>query len=197
MMAGMASAFTKGKQRFVALVARFAQDRRGVGAVEFAIIFPILLALYLTSFELTIGYNTYKRASSAAATINDLISKTGSVDKTYLAGMQDVAAAVFAPYSTKDLKLKISGIAIDKQKQAKIAWSWDEKNQRPYAVGSTATVPSRLLIEETFLIHVELSIPHELMMFMPDIASSGMKSITIGRDYFFKQRDAETTCSNC
>ncbi|MGG2477371.1 TadE/TadG family type IV pilus assembly protein, partial [Rhizobium sp. BR5] len=48
-----------------------------------------------------------------------------------------------------------------------------------------------------FLIHVELSVPHELLMFMPDIASSGTKSITIGRDYFFKQRDAETACTNC
>ncbi|PZP52210.1 MAG: hypothetical protein DI595_07320 [Agrobacterium fabrum] len=197
MMTGLMSVAANGKRRFVALVSRFSRDRRGVGAVEFAIVFPILLALYLTSFELTIGYNTYKRVSSAAATINDLISKTGSVDKTYLTGMQDVATAVFAPYNTKGLQLKISGIKIDAQKQAKIAWSWDEKNLRPYAVGSSVAVPARLLIENSFLIHVELSIPHELLMFMPDVTSSGARSITIGRDYFFKQRDAETVCTNC
>ncbi|MCZ7462517.1 pilus assembly protein [Rhizobium rhizogenes] len=197
MMAGLIAAVANGRLRFTTLVTRFVKDRRGVGAVEFAILFPILLALYVTSFELTIGYNTYKRASSASATINDLISKTGSVDKAYLKNMQNVAAAVFAPYSTTGLKLKISGIAIDKQKQAKITWSWDEKDQRPYAVGSAVTVPTRLLIENSFLIHVELSIPHELLMFMPDIASSGVRSITIGRDYFFKQRDAEVTCTNC
>jgi len=197
MMAGLISGAANSKRRLMALVSRFARDKRGVGAVEFAILFPILLALYLTSFELTIGYNTYKRASSATATINDLISKTGSVDKAYLTGMQDVAAAVFAPYSTKGLQLKISGIKIDAQKQAKITWSWDEKNLRPYAVGSLVTVPTRLLQENTFLIHVELSIPHELLMFMPDVTSSGVKSITIGRDYFFKQRDAETACTNC
>lgn len=197
MMAGLLSAAANGKQRLVAFALRFARDKRGVGAIEFAIIFPILLALYLTSFELTIGYNTYKRASTAAASINDLISKTGSVDKTYLAGMQDVAAAIFAPYSIKGLQLKISGIKIDAQKQAKIVWSWDEKNQRPYAVGSPVAVPTRLQLADSFLIHVELSIPHDLMMFMPDIASSGTKSITISRDYFFKQRDAETACTNC
>ncbi|MFK3777099.1 TadE/TadG family type IV pilus assembly protein [Agrobacterium sp. NPDC089420] len=195
-MTGLISAVAKGRLRFEALVRRFVKDRRGVGAVEFAIIFPILLALYVTSFELTIGYNTYKRASSAAATINDLISKTGSVDKTYLKSMQDVTAAVFAPYSTKGLQLKISGITIDKQKQAKIAWSWNEKDQRPYAVGSAVVVPTRLLVAESFLIHVELSIPHELLMFVTD-SSSGAKSITIGREYFFKQRDAETVCTNC
>ncbi|WP_421400362.1 TadE/TadG family type IV pilus assembly protein [Agrobacterium fabrum] len=197
MMERLVLVAARGRRRLIALVSRFARDSRGVGAVEFAIVFPILLALYLTSFELTIGYNTYKRASSAAATINDLISKTGSVDKTYLTGMQDVAAAVFAPYSTKGLKLKISGIKIDAQKQAKITWSWDEKNLRPYAVGSVVTVPTRLLVQDSFLIHVELSVPHELLMFMPDVASSGTKSITIGRDYFFKQRDAETACTNC
>ncbi len=104
MMAGLVSTITNGRLRFIALVERFARDRRGVGAVEFAIVFPILLALYLTSFELTIGYNTYKRASSASATINDLISKTNSVDKAYMTSMQDVTAAVFAPYSTKGLQ---------------------------------------------------------------------------------------------
>ena len=197
MMAGLIAAVANGRLRFTTLFTLFVKDRRGVGAVEFAILFPILLALYVTSFELTLGYNTYKRASSASATINDLISKTGSVDKAYLKNMQNVAAAVFAPYSTTGLKLKISGITIDKQKQAKITWSWDEKDQRPYAVGSAVTVPTRLLIENSFLIHVELSIPHELLMFMPDIASSGVRSITIGRDYFFKQRDAEVTCTNC
>ncbi|TRB08443.1 pilus assembly protein [Agrobacterium tumefaciens] len=197
MMAGLVDAVANGRHRFAALAGRFIKDRRGVGAVEFAIIFPILLALYVTSFELTIGYNTYKRASSASATINDLISKTGSVDKAYLKNMQHVAAAVFAPYSTTGLKLKISGITIDKQKQAKIAWSWDERDQKPYPVGSVVAVPPRLLIAETFLIHVELSVPHELLMFMTDVSSSGVRSITIGRDYFFKQRDAEVTCTNC
>ncbi|MFN6986179.1 MAG: TadE/TadG family type IV pilus assembly protein, partial [Rhizobium oryzihabitans] len=76
MMAGLLVAVMNGKLRLIALIARFAKDRRGVGAVEFAILFPILLALYVTSFELTIGYNTFKRSTSAAATINDLISKT-------------------------------------------------------------------------------------------------------------------------
>ena len=59
MMAGLMAAVANGRLRFTALVTRFVKDRRGVGAVEFAILFPILLALYVTSFELTIGYNRH------------------------------------------------------------------------------------------------------------------------------------------
>ena len=34
---------------------RFARDERGIGAIEFAILFPVLLMLYLGAFELTIA----------------------------------------------------------------------------------------------------------------------------------------------
>lgn len=195
-MKGMISAIVRSRHYFLSHIYRFAKDRSGVGAVEFAIIFPVLLALYLSSFELTIAYNTYKRASTASAAINDLVSKTGSVDKTYLRGMKDVTAAVYAPYKTNGLKLRISGVKVDQQKQAKIVWSWDEGDARPYAVGSPVDVPTGLLVQGSFLIHVELAVQHDLFLFRAG-ASSSTTSIMIGREYFFKQRDAETTCSDC
>ncbi|NWJ24469.1 TadE/TadG family type IV pilus assembly protein [Rhizobium sp. RM] len=187
---------TLSKFRLPAVFARFARDRRGVGAVEFAIIFPILVALYLTSFELTLGYSAYKRASHATATINDLVSKKSSVDKAYLQTTKDVTAAIFAPYSTSGLKLKISGIKIDDKSQAKIAWSWDQDNLAPYAKGSSVTVPKGLVAANTFLVHVEFSLPHNLLMFMSSLSSS-VQAFTIKREYFFKQRDQEITCSDC
>lgn len=179
------------------LLRRFAQDRRGVGAIEFAIIFPILLSLYITSFELTVGFSVYKRATRAAGSIADLVAQQASVDKAYLGTMRDVAAATFVPYATTGLKLKISGIQIDANKKATIAWSWDQNDGKPYATGSAAAIPQNLLVANGFLVHAELSIPHDLLMFMPTL-SSNLSSITIGRDYYFAKREADAIkCTNC
>lgn len=194
----MLTVMASGKTRLIGLASRFGKDRRGVGAVEFAIIFPILVALYLTSFELTLAYSAFKRASHATASINDLISKKNSVDKAYLRTTPVVTQAIFAPHNANGLKLKISGIKIDDKTQAKIAWSWswDGTEGKPYTAGSSVTVPKGLLIASTFLVHVELSVDHNLLMFMPNL-SSDVQKIPIGREYYFKQRDQEITCSDC
>lgn len=179
------------------LMKRLFHDRQGVGAVEFAIIFPILLALYITAFELTVGFSVYKRATHAAGTIADLVSQQATVNKAYLGTMEDVAAAIFVPYATTGLKLKISAITIDASKKATISWSWDQDDARPYAPGTPATVPADLLQPNSFLIHAEIAIPHKLLMFMSNSPTTIMP-ITIGRDYYFaKREDSAITCSNC
>lgn len=176
---------------------RLKQDRQGVGAVEFAIIFPVLLALYITAFELTIGFSVYKRATHAAGTIADLVSQQVTVNKAYLKTMPDVASAIFVPYATTGLDLKISGIQVDANRVAKISWSWSQSNKPPYPANSVATIPDNLRQPNAFLIHAELTIPHTLLMFMSNTAPS-MRQITIGRDYYFaKREETPIICSDC
>lgn len=176
---------------------RFARHKEGAGAIEFAIIFPLLVSLYLTSFELTVGFSVYKRATRAAGTVADIVSTQTKIDKDYLATMKDVAAAIFVPYGTDGLKLKITGIKIDDNKKATVAWSWDQGGGRPYAVGAAVDVPANLLSVSDFLVHSELSVPHNLLMFMPTMVSQN-STITIGRDYYFAKREGEPiVCRDC
>ncbi len=176
---------------------RLKQDKQGVGAVEFAIIFPLLLALYITAFELTIGFSVYKRATRAAGAIADLASQPQTVNKAYLNTMEDVAAGIFVPYATTGLTLKISGIQVDANKIAKISWSWDQDDKRPYAVNSIVNIPDNLRQPNAFLVHAELTIPHTLLMFMSSVSTS-IRPITIGRDYYFAKREADPiTCGDC
>lgn len=176
------------------------KDQRGVGAVEFAIIAPILISLYITCFELTIGLSVSKRVTKATGTVADLVTQQTSVTKAYLATMVDVSKAIFVPYntSTTSIKLKITGITIDAAQTPKVAWSWDQAGARPYAVGSPVTdVPTELKTANTFLVRAELSVPHELFMLMP-VLSSETRSITIARSYFYRQRKGTSiTCGDC
>lgn len=173
-------------------------DRRGMGAVEFALVAPLLLMLYITVFELTIGFSVSKRVSRAAASIADLVTQQTTVNKPYLKTMLDVAGGLFVPYGTSGITMKITGVTIDSSASAKVLWSWDQSGGKPYAAGSAVAVPEGMRRAETFLVRAEVSVPHQLLMFMPGLLPSAVDNITIRRESFFQQRlGKDITCSDC
>lgn len=180
------------------LLARLRTSREGVGAVEFALIVPILLIIYLMAFEITVAISMTRKVSHATSDIADLVTQKTTVDKTYLGTMSNVAAAIIAPYSASNLTLKISGIAIDATPTAKIQWSWQSNGTVPYPAGSTVSIPSDLLIPNSFIVHAEISMPYSLLLYLPGLSGTSMKSLTIKKDYYYRQRVGDSiTCSNC
>ncbi|MDH4412616.1 MAG: pilus assembly protein [Rhizobium sp.] len=177
---------------------RLARDSQGVGGVEFALLAPMLIVLYLMAFELTMGLSVAKKTSMASSTIADLVARQDKVDKVFLSSMADVSGAIFVPYPSKNLLIKISGIKIDSKKAVKVAWSWSTTGVAPYAVGSTPPVPADMLVEDTFLIRSELSVSHELMMYLPGLSGTEAKNLTIAREFYFRQRlGADVECQGC
>jgi Flp pilus assembly protein TadG len=175
------------------------EDRGGVGAVEFALIAPLLLCLYITAFELTIGLSMSKRTTRTASTVADLVTQQSSVTPTVLATMKDVANSLFAPYSPQNLTIKITGITIDASGNPTVAWSWDQLNARPYAVGTAVTsVPTDMRTPSSFLVRAEISVTHQLFMVMPGLLPSQLQTITMGRQYFYRQRvGTSIACTGC
>jgi Flp pilus assembly protein TadG len=174
------------------------RDRRGVGAVEFALIAPLLLCLYITAFELTIGLSVAKRTTRTANTIADLTTQQTAVTPTWLSTMKDVTASMFAPYTPQNLLIKVTGVTIDASGNPTVAWSWDQANGKPYAVGSAVNVPTDMRSPSTFVVRAEVSVNHTLLMFMPGLLPSQLQTVTISREYFYRQRvGSSMTCSGC
>ncbi|MBP1851745.1 TadE/TadG family type IV pilus assembly protein [Rhizobium halophytocola] len=194
---------TVGKATLQALSRQFKRlgtDRQGFGAVEFALLFPLLLFVYLSALELTLAFSVQKRATAAASTVADLIAQEGDVNKDFLDSMTHVAQSLFVPYPTTGMVLKVTGITIDKNSKATVTWSWESDSKKaPYTAGTTLNLDAAMSNAETFLIHAELSIPHELVTYVPNFSSSGLTTITIARDYYYRQRvgDDGIACTNC
>lgn len=55
--------------------ARFLADRRGVAAVEFALVLPVMLGIWLGMAEMTFSYGSDKRLALAANTMADLAAR--------------------------------------------------------------------------------------------------------------------------
>lgn len=177
---------------------RFRGDQSGVGAVEFALIAPVLIVLYMGSLEISVAMSVNKKLARAASTVADLVTQEDKVNKTLLTSMVNVAQSVMTPYRTDGLKLKITGIAIDDKGVGTASWSWQEDDTRPYTVGSTQTLPKDLAIPNTFLVRTEIEFDHKLLMIMPDIQDIDIRTISMKKTYHLRQRIGDSVaCSEC
>jgi Flp pilus assembly protein TadG len=175
-------------------------ERSGASAVEFAFIAPILLSIYVSSFEITEGYTAASKVLKAAGTVADVVARQASVDKAFLSTMVEAAEATIAPHSTDELELKITGISIDSAGNPSVLWSWDEDGNAPYTKGTSVTVPDDMKIASSFLVHAELSVPHTLLLFLSSGTglASETRTITLTRDFYYRQRLSEDiACSDC
>lgn len=100
------------------------RDTRGVAAVEFALILPLLLLLYLGSIEAAQLYVTDGRVATIAGTVADLVarSKTG-VKGTDLQNYFAAASNVLTPGEVTNLSQVVSLVSIDEDGVATVEWS--------------------------------------------------------------------------
>lgn len=102
---------------------RFIRERRGVSAVEFALIMPILITLFLGGTELTQGITIKRKVTIATRTIGDLVSQSTTISDDELTAIFDATTSVLAPYPDGPLKMTISNIYIDADGKASVVWS--------------------------------------------------------------------------
>ena len=53
----------------------FWRDRKGTGAIEFAILAPLLIVAYIGSFEISLGFSVARKVSRASSTVADVLTQ--------------------------------------------------------------------------------------------------------------------------
>jgi Flp pilus assembly protein TadG len=147
------------KSPYIALsqrLASFKKDERGVSAVEFAMLLPLMITLYLGSVEISQGVGIDRKVTLTTRTVADLASQVSSINNADMTNMLNATAAVIAPYDQSKLKVTVSAVTIDGNGAAKVAWS-DTLNGTKHAVNSTVTLPAALNVPNTTLIWSEVS----------------------------------------
>jgi Flp pilus assembly protein TadG len=148
--------------RVRACASRFNADRRGVSAIEFAMIAPLMITLYLGGVEVTQGVSVNRKTTIVAHTVADLVAQDTNVTNTEMTDILAASATVASPYSATNLKVTVSSITIDSTGKATVAWS-DSYNGTARSVGSTVTLPTALAVANTSLIWGEVTYSYKPM----------------------------------
>ena len=136
-------------------LAALAGDERGVSAVEFAMLLPLMLSLYLGAVEVSQGIGADRKVTLTARTICDLVSQVAEHQQRGHDQCAQRGVRGHGAVPVGNLKVTVSSIKIDATGKATIDWS-DTLNGTARAKGSTVTLPTALNVANTSLIWSEV-----------------------------------------
>jgi Flp pilus assembly protein TadG len=189
---------------------RFCKDRRGVAAIEFAFIAPVLLAMYFVTMEISQGIETSKKVSRISSMVADLVTQRSSVTQADLQAIMDIGASTLQPYNRSVPKIIITEISISNDENdptATVAWS-RKIDGGVFGIGETAgddaTVPDSLKIPGTSLVRVESDLNYlPMITWAADRKqaaglSAAFANIPMSETYYLRARMSPSVdCSDC
>jgi Flp pilus assembly protein TadG len=147
------------KTSIIGWLTRFTRDRRGVSAVEFAFIAPVMIGLYLGCSEISDGVAADRKVSLISDALANLSAQVTTISSTDMTNILDASSAIISPFSTTNLKMTLSCLKMSSTGVAKVQWS-ATRNGSARAAGSTYSFSSSntaLAVPNSWLILAEVS----------------------------------------
>ena len=139
------------KTSMLGWISRFARDRRGVSAVEFAFVAPVMIGLYLGCVEVSDGVAADRKVSLIAGALANLSAQVATISTAEMTNILDASSAIIAPYAAGKLKMTVTCLSIDATKTAHVKWSVTRNG----AVESgTLTIPPALTVASSYPIYL-------------------------------------------
>ena len=173
------------------LLSRLAGDERGLSAIEFALLAPILIAFYFGMAEFCQGYMAQKRMGHVSAMVADLVAQEEVVTVANLDDIFDIGGLIMKPFSTTALKQRVSSVTRTAG-VAKVVWSRGD-GMAARAVNEVIVLPTDLIANGESIIVSEATYDYD------SPADYLMPGITrFSHIYYLRPRTVDSvTCSNC
>lgn len=182
-----------------ALRNRLATDRRGMAAVEFALVLPIMLLLLVGMTELYSAMTLDRKLSQTSSAIADLVAQESAVTRGELLAIMDVAEAILDPYPESGIQFVVAGVRMEEENQPEVTWS-EGMNVTSWATG--APPPIDIPEELTKTKGAFLVVTHGTYTYQPVFTNLfkdifGTSQIELEDAYYLRPRlSAEVGCCN-
>ncbi|MGV8995706.1 MAG: TadE/TadG family type IV pilus assembly protein [Parvibaculaceae bacterium] len=136
---------------------RFFIDPRGMVAVEFALIVPVMLVIYFGTVETTNAMTAARRVTNVTQTAADLTAQVTTVATSDLNDIFAASTAILTPFPTTGLKVTITSVtaSASNANTTTVAWSKAYGGGTARSTGAAVTLPSGLTTVGSSVIMVE------------------------------------------
>jgi Flp pilus assembly protein TadG len=133
------------------------REERGVSAIEFALIAPALLVLYVGAVEIGNALTIDRRVALVGSTAADLVAQKKTTSTAELKDVANAATSILTPYSTQPLKIVLTSVVADQNNKGKVAWSYGYNGGSARSKNSGYTVPDGLTQANSSVIVAEVT----------------------------------------
>jgi Flp pilus assembly protein TadG len=133
------------------------RDESGNALLEAALVFPILLGLFLGVSEFSEGFTVSRRLDAAAFTAADLVARSQSVTATDLDGVKAMVDETVKPFPLATMGLIVTSVVADDTNATTVAWSAAlGAGVSPYATGAAISLPAGLTLPKGSIVFAEV-----------------------------------------
>ncbi|MCP4185173.1 MAG: pilus assembly protein [Hyphomicrobiales bacterium] len=198
-MAAIHSIFEKLKFNTKDLLSRFSDDCKGVAALEFALIAPIMIMLFVGTLEVSAAVSVNRKVSRISSVVGDLVTQSDKLTGSDIVNIMNVSSDIMEPYSNA-VKIRITGINIAGG-TATVSWSCNQ-GWSSLSNGSLYTVPTAIKTDGTFLVAARVQTLYQPMVGWARYSESAgvsfdSTSVTMDEEIFLRPRTGDSVAVTC
>lgn len=167
---------------------RLAGDRRGVAAVEFALVVPVVIIVYMAGFEVMEASTVYRKLTDTTVQLANVTAQYTSLTQDDADNVLGASAQIMTPYPTANLTITLSEVTVNSGGAGQTTWScqWPSAGSCQ-TQGGTVSMPAGFQTPGNSYILVQTAYEYE-----PVIGGAFIKPIKMTNQIFMLPRSSPT-----
>jgi len=140
----------------------------GVAAIEFAMVAPLMLLLFVGSVEFSQALTVDRRVSQIASSTADLVAREKSITTADMEGIMEIIDHLMSPYDNSRLRVTLLNVysAINDASNVKVCWSYNHNGgANTYSENQSYSLPSGILGKGSSAIVAEVVYDYQPLIF--------------------------------